>query len=144
MGNCGAPDWTPYTDQEGQDTPGVVYPHSVWALAGITQVLERETTTTTEKTFYTVPAGKVFYLTSLWMTAYVNGPYYARQDVFLYNDSDVLQVEWNLRVGPSASTSQSVDLPVPVKALAGWYFTIAGAAATGGVAATITGYTLDA
>lgn len=142
MAKCGAPDWTPYTAEEDRPVPGGIYPHSVWDLEGITQVLEQATAGNGGNTFYTVPAGKVFYLTALTCGVYTTQA--GRSDISCY----VRDASYNIyfvfmnMIGNADHAERDLSFFPPLKIPAGWMIRAYASGATSIIDVSIAGYTL--
>jgi len=135
-----APDWTDTAQIVVESAP--TYPHSVYSLAGVTPVAAWGTKTGGTKTLYTVPAGKTFYLTHLWLALETNIDSAEYVYVSATNGPAPSSLFWILETRVHISKDTAMAFPVPIPVTAGGVFELdAGSNAKGW--ATIVGYTVD-
>lgn len=94
---------------------------SIWERSGIAQVFARMMIAGTGSDLYTVPVGKTFYLTTLYLHGYNDNASKSRIEAKIYDDGDVLQMEWEMQMMPDSQDGFTLSFPQPVKMLAGWY-----------------------
>jgi len=92
-----------------------------WALKNREQIFLTESITTTEKTLYTVPLGKVLYITSCWLSGQYSGA--TAGNLSLWKRTDNSDVElFLLRIYLTSGTSRgglTISYPLPIKVVGG-------------------------
>ena len=119
-----------------------LFPHQVWDIAGIIQVIENNSVENGQALVYVVPAGRVFYLTSIRVYFRNTTQTDRTGRLFLKDTEGVYIGEWPFDA-PSLST-EGIVVPFapPVKLEAGQTVYIYSDGAGMWTYATITGYTL--
>lgn len=128
-----------YIDASGRNYP-IIYPHEAHLLPGSVQILKYGEANNTTNTIYTVTAGKVFYMTSIFCHISNASAVGGAVTVELHNTTPSKQMEWKNAAVAGALNVFSVAFAVPVKVDAGWTVKIVSSVLNQYIRASITGY----
>ena len=126
-------------DGSGKIIPAL-YPHSVFDVDGVSQVLKYGEAVNTTSTIYTVTTGKTLYLTSLFAHISNSSAGGNVVDFQIYNDSAVLQMQWRLAAVAGALNVMAIPFSTPVKLLSAWTVALKSPAALVYIRGSFTGY----
>lgn len=127
-------------DSSGNVQVNVVYPHSVYSLAGLTVINKDNSAYNGTTIVHTVTAGKTLYITSLVLACTnVSG---ASQTfiVRVRNVSDVKVVDWTMNTPNVVSFAFSIPLPIAYPVPAGYDIVCISPTVNATVWVTILGY----
>lgn len=121
-----------------------LYPHSVWDLDGVTQVFEYATNKASFYTLYTVPAGKVLYITSIfcWGRTLSETAHYVTY--MISGLADAGSKRWQWYINPGEEAMLALTFPTPLKVLAGGTVGFSAGGTSERASGAVTGYTLPA
>lgn len=120
----------------------IPYPHGIWGVPGVTQVLDKAQKTNGISSFYTVPSGKTLYLTSLYMQSFNNGAGDATGRVLTRDASDVIISTWRLDCLQTQQLAVYFPFSPPLKIPEDYDIVLDSDNAGYTINATITGYTI--
>lgn len=128
-----------HIDASGRSYP-VIFPHEAHLLPGSNQILKYGEANNATNTIYTVTAGKVFYMTSIFCHISNASAVGGAVTVELHNAIPSKQMEWKNAAVAGALNVFSIGFAVPIKVDTGWSVKIVSSVLNQYIRASITGY----
>lgn len=120
----------------------IPYPHGIWGIAGITQVNVFKTATNQTVVAYTVPSGKTFYLTHVYLTADNTSGAAATGRFYMRTGAPAEVVRWQMNLPTDGHFQIAWNLNPPIQAPEDYDFPLTSGGANYTISATIHGYTV--
>lgn len=118
--------------------------HGVWDIEGVTQIYARAIGQGLNKAVYTVPAGRVGYITSAFVSGVNQYSILRFVEIRLYQQSPIFETRYTVWLQPAETDEFGISFPAPVRLFAGGYIWVCADHAQVFITATATGFELPA
>ena len=121
----------------------IPYNHGIWGVSGVTQVFDNGQQINGIGAFYSVPSGKTFYMTSLYIQTVNRAEQNATGRVMIRDDENTAVITWRVDSYNYLTYTAALTFNPPLMLPEDYDVTIDSDQANYVVNATITGYTVD-